>query len=432
MQPQDYQRAFGVGRAAGGGVPVRMMASSGGSTMINITTPEQLEDALRTGTTAAGQVVTPDTALRVAAVMSCVRLITGAVANMPVSVKQRVDERTRRNLPDHPTWRLMNRRPNKWQKPAVFKRMMQAHVLLRGNAYAAKVRGAKGDVVALIPLHPDRVSKRQLDDMSCEYTWSRLRGGPMVLKEADVMHLMGLSLDGVTGCSPIAYMRETIGEARAMQAHGSSVFANGANVSGAFKLPKGHTLTEQQTDMLRAQLEEFRAGGARDGKTIILEDGLEYQQMAMTAEDAQWIEARKFSRGEIAMFFGVPPHMIGDTEKSTSWGTGIESQAQGFVTYTLEDHLTMWEEALGADCIDWDSNPDIYARFNRNALVRGDLKARWEAYVKGLQWGVYSPNKVLELEDENPRDGGDVYYDPPNAAGGAGSDGKSGDANVAA
>lgn len=420
MGPGDYQRVFGAARPVQRGVPLAQ--ASGGATMITINSPEQLEEAIRTGMTSAGQVVTPSTALRVAAVMACVRLISGAIANMPVSIKRRVDERTRKNMPDHPVWRLMNRRPNKWQKPAVFKRMMQAHVLLRGNAYAAKVYGVRGDVIALIPLHPDRVSKRQLSDFTCEYTWTPLTGGSVVLQENEVMHLMGLSLDGITGLSPISYMRETIGEARAMQAHGATVFANGANVSGAFKLPTGRTLTKEQSDSLRGQLDEYRSGGARDGKVIVLEDGLEFSQMALSAEDSQWIEGRKFSRGDIAMFFGVPPHMIGDTDKATSWGTGLETQGQGFVTYTLEDHLTMWEEALGSDCIDWDKNPDIYARFNRNALVRGDLAARWSAYVRGMQWGVYSPNDVLEMEDENPREGGDIYYDPPNTAGGGGGD----------
>ncbi len=409
----------------------RLPVASAG-TMITMTTPDELDQLLRGGITAAGQSVTAQTALRVGAVFACVRLISGAVANMPVSVKRRVDDRTRQTLSDHPVWKLMNRRPNKWQKPAQFKRMMQGHVLLRGNAYAAKVRGVRGDVISLIPLHPDRVTKRQLSDFTCEYTWTPLTGGSKVLQEADVMHLMGLSLDGVTGLSPLSYMRESIGEGRAMQAHGATVFANGANVTGAFKLPAGRTLEKAQMDGLRDQLDEYRSGGARDGKVIILEDGLEFEQMALSAEDAQWIEARKFNRSDIAMFFGVPPHMIGDTDKATSWGTGLETQGQAFVTFTLEDHLTMWEEALGADLIDWDANPDVYARFNRNALVRGDIAARWEAYVKAMQWGVYSPNDVRQMEDENPRDGGDIYYDPPNTAGGGAAPADGGNPNVAA
>jgi HK97 family phage portal protein len=392
-----------------------------------ITTPAELEQVIRQGNlSAAGQAVTDVTAMRVAAVFACVRIIAGAVANMPLGIKRRIDDRTRADATDHPLWRVFHVRPNRWQKPAQFVRMMQAHLLLRGNAFAFIGRDFRGRVTSLIPLHPDRVKVTQRDDLSLEYVWTRKDGRQITFEQGEILHLVGLSLDGVNGLSVIAYARETIGLSLAMEQHGSAVFKNGANVSGALKLPAGKKLTPEQGEALKGQFDEFRSGGAREGKVILLEDGLEFSQMALNAEDAQWLQARSFSRSDIAMFFGVPPHMIGDTEKSTSWGTGLETQGQGFVTYTLEDHLTMWEQALNADCLDLDKEPDLYARFNRSALVRGDLAARWGAYVKGLQWGVYSPDEVRAMEDQNPRaDGaGGIYYDPPNTAGGAG------DANV--
>lgn len=400
---------------------VRPMAASGDYTLI--TSPEQLEAALRHGNqSGSGQPVTERTTMGVPAAHASVRLIAGAVANMPVGVKRRVDDKTREDATDHALWTLFHRRPNRWQKPAQFKRMMQAHVLLRGNAFAVKTRGALGNVIALTPMHPDRVTVRQREDMSLEFLYQRKDGGKVLFQQDEVLHLCGLSLDGVTGVSVLTYARETLGLAMSLERHGSAVFKNGANVSGALKMPSGRSLDEEQASRLKAEFDEFRAGGSRDGKVIILEDGLEYQQMALNAEDAQWIEARKFSRGDIAMFFGVPPHMIGDTDKATSWGTGIEAQGQAFVTYTLEDHLTMWEEALNVDCLDERRDRDIYVRFNRNALVRGDLKTRWDAHVRGMQWGVYSPDEVRAMEDENPRPdgGGGVYYDPPNTAGGTG------------
>lgn len=382
---------------------------------MTITSPEQLEAALREGNvSAAGQPVTTETALRVAAVFACVRIRAGAVANMPMAIKRRVDHRTRVDASDHPMWTVVSRRPNKWQKPAQFKRMMEAHVLLRGNAYAFKGRNLKGEVTSLTPLHPDRVEIEQRDDMTLEYIWTRKDGAKVRFAQDEIMHLMGLSLDGVRGVSVLGYAREAIGLSLAQDAHGSSVFRNGANVSGAITMPPGRSVTDEQAEHLRAQMDDFRSGGAREGKVILLEDGLKFEQMALTSEDAQWLEARKFSRGDIAMFFGVPPHMIGDTEKSTSWGPGIDSQTQGFVSFTLEDSLTAWEEAIGLDCLDWVKNPDLFARFNRNALVRGDLKTRWESYVKRMQWGVSSPNDILAFEDENPREGGDIYYPPPN------------------
>lgn len=387
---------------------------------MTITSPEQLAEAMRLGNvSAAGQAVTTETALRVAAVFACVRIRAGAVANMPLAIKRRVDDRTRVDASDHPMWTVVSRKPNKWQKPAQFKRMMEAHILLRGNAYAFKGRNLKGEVTSLTPLHPDRVEVEQRDDMTLQYVWARKDGQKVRFAQNEIMHLMGLSLDGVKGLSVIGYAREAIGLSLAQDAHGSSVFRNGANVTGALKMPSGRSLTVEQASSLRAQMDEFRSGGSREGKIVILEDGLEFQQMALSAEDAQWIESRKFSRGDIAMFFGVPPHMIGDTDKSTSWGTGIDSQTQGFVSFTLEDSLTTWEEAIGLDCLDWVKNPELFARFNRNALVRGDIKTRWEAHVKSLQWGVRSPNEIRALEDENPRADGDIYYPPPNMTGDA-------------
>jgi HK97 family phage portal protein len=152
-----------------------------------------------------------------------------------------------------------------------------------------------------------------------------------------------------------------------------------------------------------------------EGRFLILEEGLEPVGLMMTAEDAQWVEARKLSRSDIAMFYGVPPMMIGDNSGSDSnWGTGNEQKKDMFVAFSLEDYLTMWEEAI---TVDLNSDPNIYARYNRAALVKGDIKTRWDAYVKGLQWGVWSPNEVRALEDQNPRDGGDIYYPPPNTAG---------------
>lgn len=380
-----------------------------------ISTSQQLEEALRSGSlTASGAAVTPNSAMRVATVYACVRIISGAVATLPLDIKRRVDSRTREDASDHSLWTVIRRKPNRWQTPSQFRRMMQAHLLLRGNAFAMKVI-SRGEVRELIPLHPDRVERTQLDDLSLEYTYTRKDGRRIRLAQADMFDLVGLTLDGVNGVSALTYARETVGLALAMEDHGSTTFRHGARVSGALSHP--NKLGKEGQDTLRASLDAFRSGGEQEGKTLILEEGMTYSTIAMTAEDAQWIESRKFSRTDIAMFFGVPPHMIGDTEKSTSWGTGIEQQSIGFVAYTLEDHLTMWEEAINRDLVP-EAEATMYARFNRAALVKGDIKARWEAHVKALQWGVSSPNEVRALEDQNPREGGDIYYDPPNTAGG--------------
>jgi HK97 family phage portal protein len=401
----------------GGGTPARdatrtkaAVQDAGGGQLI--TTPQQLADAIRgMQISSSGAVVTPETAMRVAAVFACVRLRASVVANMPLHVKRRIDDRTRNDASDHPLWKVLRRKPNRWQTPSGFRRMMQTQMLLRGNAYALIVR-SRGAVTELVPLHPDRVKPVQGEDLKIVYNYTRKNGGQEVFKQSDVLHLVGMTLDGVTGVSPITYARETIGLSLAMEDHGANVFRNGARISMLLKHP--HKLGAEGLEFLRASLDQYRSGGEAEGKALILEEGMDVAPMAMTAEDAQWIESRKFSRSDIAMFFGVPPHMIGDTEKSTSWGSGIDSQTQGFVTFSAEDDLTSWEETINRDLVDED---DIYARFNRASLVRGDLQARWEAHVQALQWGVKSPNEIRADEDMNPREGGDEYYLPPNTAG---------------
>lgn len=378
-----------------------------------INTPRELELAIRHATQNS---VSAEQAMRVAAVYACVRLRSSVPANMPLHLKRRVDDRTREDASDHRLWNVLRRRPNSFQTPSQFRRHMMTSVLLRGNAFAVPVRSpVSGQVIELLPIAADRVQIRRDDRTGAVlYHYTSPSGGLQVFRKDQIFHLMGLSLDGYRGVSPITFARNTIGLALAMEEHGYQTFRNGARPSNVLTHPG--TLGPAGVENLRASLDAFRSGGDMEGKTLILEEGMSVANLSMTAEDAQWIESRKFSRSDIAMFFGVPPHMIGDTEKSTSWGSGIDSQTQGFVTFSAEDDLIMWEETIDRDLIG-DDEPDLYARFNRAALVRGDLNARWEAHVKALQWGVVSPNEVRATEDMNPRDEGDRYYEPPNTAG---------------
>lgn len=393
--------------------PRAAIQPDGGGVIIR--TPQQLEEAMRGAmASAAGVSVTPANAMRAAAVYASVRILASAVATMPLHVKRRVNDREREDLSGHPLSVVLRRRPNSWQTPSQFRRMMQAHLLLRGNAYALIVR-SRGQVLQVVPLHPDRVECVQANDLSLRYTYARQDGRRVSLDQAEVFHLVGLTLDGVHGVSPITYARETIGIALATENHGATMFRNGTRVGNVITHPD--KLGPEGVENLRASLDNFRAGGANEGKDLVLEEGMKIEPLGMTAQDAQFIESRKFSRSDIAMFFGVPPSMLGDnTGSDSNWGTGLEQKSLGFVAYTLEDHLTTWEETINRDLI---AEDDVYARFNRAALVKGDIKSRWEAHTKGLQWGVYSPNEIRALEDENPREGGDVYYDPPNTAGNA-------------
>lgn len=416
MGIRDLFRRQAPAPARRASISAQAATQSAGAGII-IDSPEKLAAFLRGEDTAAGMAVNTHTALSIAAVYGCVRIISGAVATLPLDIKRRVDEGTRQDATDHPLSRLIRRRPNGWQKPAQFKRHMQMSLLMRGNAYALRIPRAAGGVQALVPLNPDRVRVEQLATMGLRYHYRRPDGGEVTYRQDEVLHLVGMSLDGITGVSVLEYARETIGLALATRKHGAEYFRNGTNVGSWIKHPG--KLGNEGLEFLHASLDRYRSDGDRTSGTLVLEEGAEFAPLGMSMEDAAFVDTMKLSRTDIAMFFGVPPHMLGDTEKSTSWGSGIEQQARGFVAYTLEDWLITWEEAITVD-LAGDADPDIYARFNRAALVRGDLRTRYATYTQALQWGVMNPDEVRALEDMNPREDGKggIYYDPPNTAGG--------------
>ncbi len=412
-----WQRLFGAPSPESvSGRPSAAIQPDGGGVMI--TTAQQLDEYLRAGsTTTSGAHVTPESAMRVATVFACVRIRAGAVKNLPLDIKRRVSDEVRQDASDHYLWEIFKRRPNRWQTPAEFKQMLETHVQMRGNGYAMKVM-SRNRVIELIPMAANRVNVKQLDDLSLVYEYVRSDGRRVVLPQEDVFHLRGLSLDGITGVSPITYARESIGLAMQTERHGASLFKNGAIPGLVLEHPQ--QIGKEAVETLKESLEEYR-GAENAHKSLVLEEGMKANtQIGMTNEDAQFLDTRKFQRSDIAMFFGVPPHMIGDTEKQTSWGTGIEQQRDGFLTFTLEDSLTMWEEAIARDLLPA-SERQIYARFNRNAFLRGDIKTRWDSYTKARQWGILNPDEVRALEDMNPRgdEGGKEYAEPPNAAGNA-------------
>ena len=382
--------------------------------------PSQIEEFLRLGgsmSSASGALINETTAMRVAAAWRCVNIISGTVGSLPLDLIKRESEDIRRPAAGHPLRTVLTVKPNSWQTPGEFKRMMQAHLLLRGNGYARKVMSGSR-LIALIPIHPDRVQVEQKRDLSIEYQVSRSDGQMLKLGQKDMFHLRGMSLDGVTGLSVLSHMRESLGLALQTEQAGARLFKNGSFIGSAFKHPT--KLSPEAYARLKASLDERFSGSENAHKNIILEEGMDIAPVPMTADDAQFLQSRDFQRYDIAMFFGVPPHMIGATEKTTSWGSGVEQQGIGFVTYTLNDWLVIWQEAIKRDLIaeaEWET---LDARFYVQGLLKGDVKARWESYVKGRQWGILSADDVRRLEDMNPRpDGrGGEYAEPPNTAGG--------------
>jgi HK97 family phage portal protein len=382
-----------------------------------VSTMEELEQAIRDGRfgsglqTASGVAITPDTAMRVAAVYACVRIISGAVSNMPLHLMRREGERNDRVLSGEYV-NLLTRKPCKFMRARQFRRMATAHVLLRGNFYALKVKGLNGHVRQLLPMHPDRVTVDQKPNMDVVYEYTRPTDGKrMTYKQEDILHLYVLTLDGFRGVTPISYARDTIAGSLAMQEHLAAIYKNKARTSGIFTTDK--RLGSEGRKNIADSLAEYRSNGELAGRELILEDGLTYEQLALSPQDLQYLETRKLDATDIFMIFGIPPHMAAMVEKSTSWGTGIEEQGKGFVTYTLEDYLTMWEDGLNLDVID---DPTLWVMHDREALTAGNLKDQAEFYATMLQNRVMNPNEVRRKRGMNDYEGGDEFLPTPTMA----------------
>lgn len=398
---------------------VRASAGAAG-VLLDLNSPEAHAFLRGGGFSEAGALVNDRTALSLAAAWRSLQIRAGVPGNMPLDLYERVSERERRPAIGHPVREILATRPNGWQTPQEFKRTLTAHVVQRGNGYGLKIT-ARGRLLEVWPMHPDRVDCWQNPDKSMGYAYTTETGQRVPLSQSEVLHLRGISLDGVKGLGVLAFARHTMGLALQQQSAAGRLFRQGVIAGGGLKTDK--RLSQEAVDRLKQSLDERNAGAENAHKWLILEEGLDAVNIGFSAEDMQFLEARQHERSDIAMFYGVPPHMIGDTAKSTSWGSGIDSQTQGFVTFTAEDDLTMWEESCRRDLLTPAEAGRLYVRFNRAALVRGDINTRWNAYVRGLQWGVYCPDEVRGFEDMNPRpDGaGGKFNEPPNTAGDAGA-----------
>jgi HK97 family phage portal protein len=260
-------------------------------------------------------------------------------------------------------------------------------------------------------LHPDRVTVTQLDNLDLEYVYTRKNGGRQTFKQRDIFHVRGPTEDGFTGISVIADAVNTIGVSGSMNRHSGNVFKNGAAVSAVLQHPK--QLGDDALKRLRESVDDFTQGGPKAWKAMILEEGMEYKKLGMNNSDAQFLELAEATAVDICMFFGVPPFMVGLTQRSTSWGQGIEQQWLGFVATTLGPDLTTWSGSIDRDLIGLD-DPTVYAKFKPASLIKGDIKTRYYAYSVGRQWSWLSANDIRENEDMNPIEGGDEYIKPMN------------------
>jgi HK97 family phage portal protein len=361
---------------------------------------------------AAGPRVGPDSAMRISAVWACVRVLSETIASLPLLVYRRRADGGRERASGHPLYDLLHSQPNRWQTAFEFFEMLTACVLLRGNAYAEIVPGPRGPVDQLIPLHPDRVTVEALRGGGQRYRVTRDDGTTNTLLDSEVLHLRGLSSDGITGLSVVEYAREAMGLSLATESYGARLFSQNARPGGVLTHPS--KLSQDVADRIRTSWQQAHSGLANAHSVAVLEEGMKFEAVGMTNEDAQFLATREFQIEEVARWFRVPLHMISSTTKATSWGSGIEQLSLGFVTYTLLPWLRRWEQAISRDLIS--ATDSYFCEFLVDGLLRGNIKDRYEAYAVARNWGWLNADDIRAKENMNPLpDGkGQVYLQPLN------------------
>lgn len=381
-----------------------------------LTTSEQLAESMRAGSVSdAGVYVNPDSAMNVASVFACVRIISNAIAMCPLLLYRRELSGRETEAKDHPVYYLLRHRPNRFQTPFEFKQLVAHHLLLRGNSYWF-VGKQGGWVYELFPMHPDQTQLYRWSELEWQYQFTPYNGGFQVFRPSEVMHARGLSTDGIEGISVLDSARQTIGLSIATERYGSKVFSNGTNLSGVITMGPGQKLGQEMIERLRTEWEQKYKGLDNAHKVPILEEGMEFKPMSMNNVDSQFIDSRKFSRSDIAMFFGVPPHMLGDVDKQTSWGSGIEQQSIGFVINTVQPWLTNIEDAINGALLSPDEQIEYFVRFDTEPLIRGAFRDQVEGIRTLREWGIISANEARQMLKMNPREDpfGDDYTVPSN------------------
>ncbi len=352
-------------------------------------------------------VITERGAMQISSVYACVRVLSEDFASLPLHLF-RQDGRNREKAEMHPLYDLLYIKPNREMTSFALREVGMANLLLWGNCYIQKIYDKAGNIMELWPLLSERMRvdrDSRTDEILYHYT---PRKGPTVtLTRKDILHIPGLSFDGLTGLSPIALARKSLQTARAAQQYGSKFFENGARPGGVLE----HPGTLEHPERIRESWNEVYRGTANSHKVAVLEEGMKYHEIGIPPEDAQFIETRKFELNEICRIYRMPPHMVGDLEKATF--SNIEQQSLNYVIYTMRPWLVRWEQAMQTQLLnEIEMAQGYYPRFNVDGLLRGDFNTRMQGYATGRQNGWYSANDIREKEEMNPipaEQGGDDY-----------------------
>ena len=361
-------------------------------------------------TTSAGVSVTPANSLKLAAVWACVRVISEDIASLPLITYKRLD-RGKERQPRHRLYQLLHDSPNPYMTAMQLRETMQGQVLTWGNAYANIERDEDGNPTELWPLRPDRMDQPILSEAgTLLYVYHLPNGEPRSLTQSGVFHLRGLSSDGITGYSPIAMHRESLGLAKATMDFGNRFFGNDSRPGGILQAKT--RLSKEAADRMKQSWESAHQGLARSHRVAVLEEGVEWKQVGLAPEDSQFLETRTFQLAEIARIFRVPPHKVQDLSRATF--SNIEEQSISYVVDTLRPWLVRWEQQANKDLLMPREQGRYFCEHLLDALLRGKTMERYQSYQLGLQNGVFSANEVRELENLNPFEGGDVHLQMAN------------------
>lgn len=366
------------------------------------------------GRTTSGKPVNERTAMQTTAVYACVRIIAEAVASLPLHVYEYQDDGGKKLVHDHPLYYLLHDEPNPEMTSFVFRETLMSHLLIWGNAYAQIIRDGAGRVLGLYPLLPDKMEVQRDDKGNIYYVYSRNSDenptfkeyGNIKLKAEDVLHIPGLGFDGLIGYSPIAMAKNAVGMTLACEEYGASFFANGANPGGVLE----HPGVLKDPSKVRESWNSVYRGVSNAHKIAVLEEGMKYQQIGIPPEEAQFLETRKFQINEIARLYRIPPHMVGDLDKSSF--SNIEQQSLEFVKYTLDPWVIRWEQSLQRSLLLPGEKGKYFIKLNVDGLLRGDYQSRMNGYAVGRQNGWFSANDIREMENMNPipdEEGGNLY-----------------------
>ncbi len=361
----------------------------------------------------SGEVVDEKSAMQIATVYACVRLLAESVAQLPLHLFRVTGEDGQERATDHPLYKILHRQPNPEMSGFSYWEAVMTHLLLWGNSYSQIVRDGKNTVLGLYPLLPENVEIDRTDKGELYYIYHAYtnevpgeKNKDIIFRRDEILHIPGLSFNGLVGFSPIAMMKNALGTTMAVEKYGSSFFKNGAQPSGVLE----HPGVLKNPQKIRENWSEVYGGANNAHKVAVLEEGMQYKAISLPPEDSQFLSTREFSVEEICRIFRVPPHMVQDLKRATF--SNIEHQAINYVVHTLDPWLVRIEQGIVKDLLLEEEKDQYFPKFNVDGLLRGDSESRMNAYTKGIANGIISVNDARRKENLPPisaEEGGDFH-----------------------